>query len=274
MATQVARAGQDWLALREPADAEARSQELVTVLRDRLPTGALVVHDLGGGTGSTARWLAPRLAGAQRWVLHDRDADLLALAARMPAPRSADGRDVVVETRCDDVTRLPADELAGASLVTASALLDMFTQAELERFVRTCAAAGCPVLLTLSVVGRVGLDPADALDARVAAAFNDHQRRALTHGRLLGPAAATAAAAAFAGAGMEVLQRPSPWRLGPEQAALATEWFTGWLEAAVEQDPDLAEATAAYAVRRRAQLAAGSLSVSVEHLDVLALPGR
>jgi hypothetical protein len=274
MAVEVARAGRDWLALREPADARARSQELVTVLREGLPTGGLVVHDLGGGTGSTARWLAPRLVGAQRWVLHDRDAELLALAGRMPAPRSADGRPVVLETRCDDVTRLPADELAGASLITASALLDMFTRAELERFVSTCAAAGCPVLLTLSVVGRVRLDPADDLDARVVAAFNDHQRRTLAHGRLLGPAAAEAAAGAFADAGLEVLQRPSPWRLGRDEAALATEWFAGWLGAAVEQDPGLAGPATAYAVRCRSQLAAGSLAVTVEHLDLLALPRR
>ena len=39
------------------------------------------VHDLGSGTGSMARWLAPRLPGPQHWVLHDRDAGLLARAA-------------------------------------------------------------------------------------------------------------------------------------------------------------------------------------------------
>ena len=272
MTTEPARAGRDWLALREPVDAVSRSEELVTLLRARLPTDELVVHDLGGGTGSTARWLGPRLPGAQRWVLHDRDADLLDVAAGLEAPRSADGRTVVVETRLDDITRLPTAALEGASLVTASALLDMLTVDELGRLVRTCVGAGCPVLLTLTVVGHVELSPQDPLDEAVAAAFDRHQQRTLAHGRLLGPAAAPAAAAALEDAGLEVLTRPSPWLLGARQAALAIAWFGGWLAAAVEQEPQLLGPATSYAPRRRNQLAAGSLAVTVDHVDVLALP--
>ena len=36
--------------------------------------------------GSMGRWLAPLLAGPQHWVLHDRDPDLLDVAAAEPAP--------------------------------------------------------------------------------------------------------------------------------------------------------------------------------------------
>ncbi len=53
------------------------------------------------------------------------------------------------------------------------------------------------MLLTLSVVGRVELTPADPLDAGIAAAFNDHQRRATERGRLLGPDAVAVATEAF-----------------------------------------------------------------------------
>ena len=60
--------------------------------------------------------------------------------------------------------------------------------------VGVCARPRCPVLLTLSVAGRVELAPADPLDARVAAAFDAHQRRATRRGRLLGPDAVEAAA--------------------------------------------------------------------------------
>ena len=68
----------DWLALREPADAAARVPALVDRLRPHLPDGPLTVRDLGCGTGSMGRWLAPLLAGPhQHWVLHDRDATLL-----------------------------------------------------------------------------------------------------------------------------------------------------------------------------------------------------
>ena len=72
-----ARAAAGWLALREPADAAARSTELLEALVALLPRSGLVIHDLGCGTGAMGRWLAPRLPGPQRWTLHDRDSDLL-----------------------------------------------------------------------------------------------------------------------------------------------------------------------------------------------------
>ena len=43
----------------------------------------------------------------------------------------------------------PRASSAGATLVTASALLDMLTEDELTELVAACAGAGCPVLLTL-----------------------------------------------------------------------------------------------------------------------------
>ena len=261
----------DWLALREPADAVARSSELVERLRPHLPSDGLVVHDLGGGTGSTGRWLAPRLDGPQTWVVHDRDPVLLGLArSRPPAP--ADGAPVVVETRPGDVTRLGPGALAGAGLVTSSALLDLLTAAELDRVVRSCAAACCPVLLTLTVAGRVDLAPSHALDLEVQDAFNAHQQRSEAGRALLGPAAVQAAATALSAAGFDVASRPSPWRLGSGDAALAAAWLAGWVGAAVEQRPALAAAAGPYLGDRLEQAHSGELRVVVRHVDLLALP--
>jgi hypothetical protein len=276
MSDQVVRVSNDWLALREPADAAARSRELVECLRPPA-AGRWEIHDLGGATGSMGRWLAPLLAGPQHWIVHDRDTDLLALA-ELPVA-AADGAAVTFETTRSDITRLRPDELAGATLTCASALLDMLTEDELGRLVSACAGAGCPSLLCLSVVGRVALKPADPLDRRVGVAFNDHQRRATERGRLLGPDAAAIAIEQFRRLGAEVLVRSSPWRLGVAHAELAAVWFTGWVRAAYEQHPELfaeaeAEAEAAgYTRRRLAQAAAGELEVTVDHADVLALPG-
>jgi hypothetical protein len=219
-----------------------------------------------------ARWLAPLLAGPQHWVLYDRDAELLVRAETDPPRRAGDGAAVTVETRRRDISRLDAADVAGAGLVTASALLDMMTADELERVIDRCAAVGCPVLVTLSVVGRVELTPEDPADRSVLEAFNAHQRRTLGGARLLGPDAASAAVDAFARRGRDVVVRPSPWRLGPGQAALAAEWFTGWLGAAVEQCPELAEAADDLARRRLADAATGRLSVTVHHQDLLVLP--
>jgi hypothetical protein len=268
-----ARIPADWLALREPADAAARAVELVErVVRDLDAGGRSVIHDLGSGTGSMGRWLAPRLPGAQHWALHDLDTDLLQLAARELPEQAADGAVVTVETRTSDLAALEPGDLEGATLITASAVLDLLTEVELSRLVAACASARCPVLMTLSVVGRVELVPADPLDARVATAFDAHQRRTTSDGRLLGPDAVRVASAAFARHGCEVLERPSPWRLGPGEAALAAAWFTGWIGAACEHEPALAAEAAAYADRRRTEAAAGRLAATVHHADLLALP--
>jgi SAM-dependent methyltransferase len=258
------RVSPEWLALREPADAAARSSVLLEPLRHKLSSGPTVVHDLGCGTGSMARWLAPRLPGLPHWVLYDRDEALLKVAA--------DGVPGTVEVHQRDITRLTPDDLDGASLVTASALLDMFTLDEVERVVAACVRAGCPALFTISVVGRVALDPADPLDAEVTAAFNAHQRRTTGGRTLLGPDAVEATVAAFGRHGVGVQVAESPWVLGPDEAALTSEWFAGWLGAAVEQCPDLAPRTVEYARRRRVQAVAGELRAVVHHTDLLADP--
>ena len=91
--------------------------------------------------------------------------------------------------------------------------------------------------------------------------------------RLLGPDVVRAAAEAFTRLGARVLVRPSPWRLGADQAALAGEWLAGWVGAACEQRPELAAAAGPYARWRLAEAAAGRLEVTVHHDDLLALPG-
>jgi hypothetical protein len=227
-----------------------------------------MIHDLGSGTGAMGRWLAPRLAGRQQWVLHDRDAELLEVAADRVPRAAADGAVVTVEARLSDITRLDPGGLAGASLITASALLDILTKAELAALVAVCAVPRVPILLTLSVTGRVTLVPADPRDKRVGAAFNAHQRRKTERGRLLGPDAVAFAGADLARRGFEVLVRPSPWRLGASAAELATVWFEGWVAAAREQEVE----TELYAKNRLALARAGELGVTVDHADLLALP--
>jgi hypothetical protein len=246
----------EWLSLREPADAAARSDELAAIVARRVRPA--VVHDLGGGTGAMGRWLAPRLPEPQHWVVHDRDRDLLDLALADP-PANA-----TVETRQTDLAWLTPSDLDGADLVVASALLDILTANELTGLL--ASAGGRPLLVALSVVGRVALLPQEPLDARIGAAFNAHQRLRL------GPDAVPMALRALANTGATVLVRPSPWQLGAPEVGLIAEWFLGWVAAAVEQEPELTHAVGAYLHRRLVQAAAGALAVSVGHVDMLVLP--
>ncbi|MGW0705325.1 class I SAM-dependent methyltransferase [Streptomyces sp. NPDC002643] len=262
-----------WLELRESADAAARAVDLLDPLRIRLanlPCRAkgLVIHDLGCGTGSMGRWLAPRLDGAQQWVLHDQDPELLRIATARAPRAAADGSPVTVTTRRGDIGRLTADDLAGASLVTASALLDVLTRDEIDTLADACARAGVPALLTLSVVGRVDLVPAHPMDTEIAEAFNAHQRSS----DLLGPDAITVACEAFARQGATVRVHPSPWQLDAGHTALTEEWLRGWVGAAREQRPDLTDRATAYLDDRLRSNTAGDLRVVVHHSDLLALP--
>jgi hypothetical protein len=269
---RVPRVSPAWLALREAADAAARSVEMLALIEPHLAASSpLVVHDLGCGTGSMGRWFSARRAGPQHWILYDRDADLLEHAAATMSSTAADGVPVTVQTRLTDVTQLGAADFEGASLVTASALFDLFTAEEVEGVALACVKAGVPALLTLSVLGRVDLGPEDPLDGEITRAFNAHQRRAIGDRNLLGPDAVPIMVDTFTRYGATVIVRPSPWRLGPADAGLLTEWLMGWVTAACEQEPELAGPATAYVERRLAEVKSGRLRVVVHHHDLLAL---
>lgn len=271
--SEILEVSSDWLALREPEDAEARSLDLAIAAAELLPEGPAVVHDLGSGTGSMMRWLAPHLPAPQTWLLHDWNADLTEQAIALPRARSRDGAEVSAIGRVGSLTELSETDLAGASLVTASALLDVLTSAEVHALVGACVAAGCPALLSLSVTGTVRLTPRDELDTTVNDAFNAHQLRDANGRRQLGRYAAPIARGLFAEAGWNVRQSTTAWRLNHSQGTLLREWFDGWLDAAVEQQPELSTEAERYRARRLAQLERRELSAEVDHVDLLAWPG-
>ncbi|WP_017586761.1 class I SAM-dependent methyltransferase [Nocardiopsis ganjiahuensis] len=263
----------DWLALREEADADARATAPLDPLRVHLAgrgagPGARPVRvaDLGCGTGSQGRWLAPKLSGAQKWLLYDVDPGLLSLAgAHMPLT-SADGSPVGARMCLRDLGSITGEDLAGVDLVTGSALLDLLTPDELTAVARAAAGAGCAALFTLSVVGRVEFFPSDPDDPALTEAFNRHQRR----GGRLGPDAVGAAGAVFGELGYRVLTFESPWRLCPERVPLTLAWLRGWVGAALEQDPEAA--AGGYLERRLGECERGELGVVVHHTDLLVLP--
>jgi hypothetical protein len=267
----------DWLALREGADAAARAPELVELVRGHLaaavrPGAPAVIRDLGCGTGSMGRWLAARLSGPQTWILHDRDAGLLASAATSMPGLAADGALVSSRSQEGDVTDLGPSDVSGTALVTGSAVLDLLTAEEVDRLAATCTEAGAAALLTLSVTGRVEFEPSDPLDHAFAGAFNAHQRRRTGERWLLGPDAGAVAVGAFVRRGAVVESRPSPWRLGAERIDLAEEWLRAWIAAACAQQPDLEREAGAYLGSKLDACRAGQLRLEVGHVDVLALP--
>jgi SAM-dependent methyltransferase len=263
-----------WLALREGVDHRSRAAGLLAPLRAWWTARrAAAVLDLGCGTGSNLRYLAPKLPGRQTWTLVDHDAGLL---ARVEAP-SADVNVLPVRADLADVGPW---ELAGVDLVTASALLDLVSRSWLAALVDSCADARCGVLFALTYDGTIdwlGRDAdagagSDPLDAWVRDAVNRHQRRDKGLGLALGPTAGPVAEALFRARSYRTWLLPSPWRLGPGDAELAHRLVTGWSSAALEERPEAADAVRNWGERRTWSVGREGFGLVVGHLDLLALP--
>ena len=261
----------DWLALREPADHAARAEGLARDAADAVArSGVIRVLDLGSGTGSNLRYLAPRLPGPQQWLLVDRDADLLAAAtARLPpdtdiAVRQLDLRDLD-EAAAHDV-------FEGRALVTASALLDLVSAAWLDALAAVCASVGAAALFALTYDGRFDCSPADGHDEVVRHLVNLHQRRDKGFGAALGPSAADQAVRAFAAHGYRIERERSDWMLDAGTSVLQRELILGWTQAAIEGAPADTASLVAWRARRLAHVDAGRSSIRVGHEDLLALP--
>lgn len=263
----------DWLGLREAADHQARAAGLLPRLAAELPAErTLEVVDLGAGRGSNLRYLAPRLRGPQHWRALDHDAGLLAALASPPA--AGDGTAVRVSPAVTDLTGALPHALAGADLVTASALLDLVSAPWVEALAAACAERALPALLALSYDGRMEwTDPLPG-DEALRLAVNAHQRGNKGFGPALGPSAAGAAAAAFRSHGHRVWTADSSWQLGPAQAALQRALLDGWLAAATEARPAWGERFKAWAQARRRRIERAGSRLRVGHCDLLALPAR
>lgn len=279
----------DWLALREPADAAARDRSwpalrpaIAAWLTPRLAggDGPLHVVDAGAGTGANARWLAPRLTALAsghpvRWTLLDHDDRLLA-----HVPPGLTARRV-----CGDLADLPGllrrsespepESVSGpgtrATLVTASALLDLLTADQLDRFVDDALAADAALLVALTIGPTWRLEPLDGPDARLSdrldAAFHEHQGR----GRALGHRAIDR----LVDRHPRALRADSPWQLNaadPADAALIDRFLTERAAAAVAARPELRDPARSWLERRRADLRRGRLTVRLEHTDVWLSP--
>jgi hypothetical protein len=268
----ILKVSSDWLALREPEDADARSPDLARTVAAMLPDGPIVVHDLGSGTGSMMRWLAPLLPGPQTWILHDWNAGLIERAIDATRPTDRDNAAISARSETGNLADLRAADLAGASLVTASALLDVLTSRDTHAVVNACVEARSPALFTLSVTGEVRLGPRDELDSAFEHAFNAHQQRNTDGRQQLGRYGAPIVQGLFTQAGWKVRQSTTVWRLDHRRPRLLREWFRGWVDAAVEQDPGLRAAATGYRQLRESQIDRGELTAHVRHVDLLAWP--
>jgi hypothetical protein len=256
-----------WLALREPYDRAARNPVVLEAVRAAF-TGrpGVRVADLGCGTGSTMRAVAPMLLPGQTWRLVDSDIALLERAAET-TPATYEVTTAHIDL-ADDLGRAIADN---TDLVTMSALLDLVSAQWLERLVAILSISRRPLYAALSFDGRVDLVPACRNDAAIIAAVNRHQLTDKGFGPALGPQGGASAAAALETEGFAIAQGASDWVFGPADEAIQREMLAGWAGAAGEMGigPGMLDA---WLAERRTHVAAGRSEMRVGHLDFFAAP--
>jgi SAM-dependent methyltransferase len=274
----------DWLALREPADGRARNPGLLAELGAAF-TGSegVAVVDLGCGTGSNLRAVAPHLPRRQRWRLIDHDAALLAAARdRLTAwadraERDGDGlrlivgdRDLQVSFTEVDLAAAPEAALDGSpDLVTAAALFDLASAPWIDRLAHSVAESRAVFYTALTYNGDDSWKPPHPDDAAILDAFLTHQGRDKGFGPAAGPAGTDALAQAFGALGYRVTTGGSPWRLGEAEQALLRELAAGVAQAVRETGRMPEDQVSAWLAAR-----SQGASCTIGHTDLLALPPR
>lgn len=258
----------DWLRLRESVDHRSRDRGLVHELRrEGRRRGWRRVVDLGSGTGSNLRYLSARIPWAREWTAVDHDAALLRAVTPVP-PHT-------VRRVLGDLATEGLGAVDGCDVVTASALLDLVSEAWLTALRDRCVDVGCGAYFALTYDGSIGWQPADEADALVLEAVNEHQRSDKGLGTALGPDAGALARRVFDDAGYETRLEASPWLLSsPGDTDLVRLLVEGWVDAAVELRPDEGDGIRGWAERRVRDFSEGRTRLRVGHVDLLALPPR
>ena len=258
-----------WLALRERYDVQARNKSVLdAVAAFASARSSIAITDLASGTGSTPRAIATLLPNRQVWRLVDNDLGLLARAGAWNAPSAIQLMTVPVDLARDLELALDGQ----VDLVTASALLDLVSDAWLERLAIEIAARRLPLYAALTYDGAVSFDPADPLDDGIIAGVNRHQTRDKGFGPALGPGAAATAIRRFEIVNYRIIQGRSDWTLGGKDTEIQTELVAGWAGAACDTGTISIDEAARWLASRRNAIQTGKSSIRVGHVDFFATP--
>jgi hypothetical protein len=288
-----------WLALREPVDHRSRNamlqNQVVDFLNQCAPVAPGLMHitDLGSGTGSNLRALAPHFGAMQCWTLVDYDADLLR-AARATLLSWADGvldsnaitsigvasifsgtieplvitknrKTIAIQFRCADLlTDYRSILNEPTDLITAAAFFDLVAEPWLTEF---CAALTKPLYTVLTYDGKETWGPPNALDTDVLRAFHAHQSTDKGFGGALGPRAAERLQSLLQGRGFTTVCAPSPWRMDYRDHALIEQLALG-TASAVREIGMLANS----AIDQWEQVRLQASHCEIGHIDLFAYP--
>ena len=287
----------DWLSLRESVDHRSRNSLLQEKVIDYLhqiadsKDGAIQIIDLGSGTGSNLRALAPLIHRNQQWTLIDYD-PLLLNSARQKLCAWADStitdvkkndsddfttvkpltliknqHQITVEFLQNDLAKnLPAVLSRPADLITAAAFFDLVAFDWLDQF---CKLLQSPLYAVLTYNGEERWLPEDPRDTEILKAFHSHQARDKGFGPAAGPLALGLLKQLLAQRDFHIKTGASPWILGPDDSLLIAELARGTAKAAAETKLVSHETSEQWGEYR-----SQSLQCEIGHDDLFAICGK
>ncbi|HEY2618258.1 MAG TPA: class I SAM-dependent methyltransferase [Acetobacteraceae bacterium] len=300
----------DWLALREPFDHAARSKALARRLVERLPKRPRLV-DLGAGTGSMFRFLAPIIGRGQDWVLVDADAALLdeafgrtaAWARHQGFAATAAGDELLLSTprglwRMRGMQRGLTAPSSWPGLARPSTSSFPPSSEDVDGRVKPghddgprfeADAVVCSALLDL-VSATWLIQLCDTLTVPLLAcltvdgrdSWRPHHpldilvraafRRDMQRNKGFGPALGTNAPRVLATRGLMTASAPSDWRIPRSALRMQRALIDGIADAARTAHPAHAIAITTWQEARLRQALRGRLAITIGHRDILALP--
>jgi len=251
----------DWLSLREGADHRSRNLVLQNqVLRyleeiSSLKNDPIHIVDLGSGTGSNLRALAPLIQHNQKWTLIDYDPLLLKAArekigiwadsvtdralskdldndATRPITLLKNNYEITVQFLQKDLASdLQSELFESADLITAAAFFDLVA---LDWLVQFCKVLKTSLYTVLTYNGNETWLPSDPRDTEILEAFHHHQGTDKGFGNALGPLALKTMKQLLENKGFYVETESSPWLLNTNDASLIQELAVGTANAVAE----------------------------------------
>jgi SAM-dependent methyltransferase len=247
--------------------------------------------DLGAGTGSLFRFMAPIIGRSQNWIFADADASLLCLALDRTAEwaerngfgvasrrglgkmslllRTSTG-DWQIETLITDLSRVPHGlPLDTVDAVVCSALLDLVSRGWMARLF---TALRVPFYAGLTVNGHDAWRPQHSGDSAVRIAFRRDQQRDKGLGLALGNNAGETALQLLRDLGFHTRMTTSDWRI-PGSARAVTSRFAQMTASSARQSmPAQARKIGEWTNDRLKQAAKARLSIRIGHCDILGIP--
>jgi SAM-dependent methyltransferase len=276
----------EWLDVRERFDARSRSRSLAQQFAAMLPDEPRIL-ELGAGTGSLFRWLAPIIGRKQHWICLDHDAAHLDFGLRRTAAWArARGYTVrhdasshclsvhapratwSIETRCGDVAEsIPAAAIDGA---TCSALLDLLPEDGLETMLHVLRDR--PFYAAMTVLGRQWTNRQHPRDRLVMRGFADAEHGLFPAEARLGPDAVRFAQAVCRTIGLNCVTARSDWSIGPRDRDMLRHLLGFHASGARAASPRHRRLIDGWEHCQHIAIDARRLAMRVAHSDILVFP--